>query len=168
MDRVWGPEPDQRNEFRIETPRLVLDVPEPADAPALYTLVGGADRDEVCATLLWEGPDDVTEIEAWIVRCRTATFEPFGLHWVLRDRTGDLTGTAGTAIGAAGTRSARLAPDVERVAERAFSGHPEFGGGPIAAAFVSHAARPGFRTVAARVGDAVVGFGYGMWSFTGS
>lgn len=104
MDRVWGPEPDQRNEFRIETPRLVLDVPEPADAPTLYALVGGSDRDEVCATLLWEGPDDVTEIEAWIVRCRTATFEPFGLHWVLRDRTGDLTGTAGTAIGAAGTR----------------------------------------------------------------
>ncbi len=28
----------------------------------------------------------------------------FGFHWVLRDRTGDLTGMAGLALGAIGTR----------------------------------------------------------------
>lgn len=101
---TWGPDPDQRNEFRLVTARTVLDVPVAEDAPALFALVGGPDRDAVCASLLWDGPDEVAEMAAWISRCREQTFEPYGLHWVVRDRTGDITGTAGTPLGAAGTR----------------------------------------------------------------
>ncbi len=104
MEASWGPDPHARNDAVLTTPRLVLDVPDPADAATLYELAGGPDRDAVCEMLLWEGPDDVAEMETWIDRCRTATFEPFGFHWVLRDRTGDLTGTPGTPLGSAGTR----------------------------------------------------------------
>lgn len=37
-------------------------------------------------------------------QCRTKSYGEWGLHWVVRDRTGELTGTAGLAIGAIGTR----------------------------------------------------------------
>ena len=81
-----------------------MEVPDPADAPTLYGLVGGSDRQEITATLLWDGPDAVSDIEAWIDLCRVNPFEASGFHWVVRDASGDLAGTPGQAMGSIGTR----------------------------------------------------------------
>jgi ribosomal-protein-alanine N-acetyltransferase len=102
--RRTGPDPAERNTYRFSTPRLRVEVPEPADAPVLYGLVGGPDREEVTATLLWDGPEALAESESWIEHCRNDSFGDFGFHWVIRDRAGDLTGRAGRAMGAIGTR----------------------------------------------------------------
>lgn len=99
-----GPDPASTNTHRIETARLVIEMPEPSDAPTLFSLVGGSDRAEVCATLVWDGPDDVAEVKTWIERCRTERFEPFGFHWVIRDRHGAVAGEPGSVLGAIGTR----------------------------------------------------------------
>lgn len=98
-----GPDPVSTNTHAYETPRLTIEVPDPWDAPRLYQLVGGPDREEICATLQWDGPDSLAEVERWIAACRTATFRDFGYHWVIRD-AGPVTGTAGLVLGAIGTR----------------------------------------------------------------
>ncbi len=99
-----GPAPDAKNTFSFETHRLVVDLPTLADAPVIFDLIGGEDRREVCATLQWDGPDEVSEIEDWITKAYNATFDDFGFHWAIRDKTGQLTGRAGEALGAIGTR----------------------------------------------------------------
>lgn len=99
-----GPDPDRTLTDALETARLVLDVPGPPDVAELYRLVGGSDREAICAHLVWEGPDDEADIAAWVDKCRTLPFEPFGFHWVLRDRTGEIAGTAGAPLGSVGTR----------------------------------------------------------------
>jgi len=103
-DARLGPPGDARNVHTMTTERLVVTVPEPEDAPALYTLVGQADREAIVRTLLWEGPDSRDDVTRWIERCRHEPFEPFGFHWVLRDRTGALSGASGTPLGSIGTR----------------------------------------------------------------
>lgn len=70
MDRS-GPPPDSRNHHRLMTARLDVELPDPKDAPVLFELVGGTHRREVCATLLWDGPDHVSEVESWIERCHS-------------------------------------------------------------------------------------------------
>lgn len=99
-----GPAPDSTNIYSLTTERLEIALPEPEDAPQLFSLVGGEDRRAVCATLLWDGPDDISEVEAWIDGCRTAGYADWGYHWVVRDRTGDIAGERGVALGGIGTR----------------------------------------------------------------
>ncbi len=103
MDRT-GPDVDSLNTLRFTTERLLVDLPQPDDADVLFHLVGGPDRDAICATLAWDGPDDRSDTDWWIERCRTATYGEWGYHWVLRDRSGDLAGATGRALGAIGTR----------------------------------------------------------------
>ena len=97
-----GPAPDRLNRHGFATERLIVDLPTQDDANALYHLVGGPDRRELCATLMWDGPDDLDEIRSWIDKCENETFEDFGYHWILRDRSGAVCG-AGQAVGAMGT-----------------------------------------------------------------
>jgi [ribosomal protein S5]-alanine N-acetyltransferase len=104
---------------------LRVDLPRSEDAVEIYRLVGGDDREVVCATLVWDGPEDIENIEWWIDRCSKATFADWGYHWVVRDRVGDLTGTAGTPLGAVGTR-----PRSEGVADVGYwIGRPYWGMG---------------------------------------
>ena len=81
-----------------------MDAPGAEDAPALFELIGGSDREVVTASLRWDGPDDISEIESWIERCRVNPFGESGFHWVIRDTSGELTGTSGQAMGSIGTR----------------------------------------------------------------
>jgi len=98
-----GPDPRGLNTYSLATPRLDIVVPEQTDADTLYHLVGGPDRREVCANLVWDGPDSIVDILSWIEKCHTSRYRDWGFHWTIRDRSGDLTKTAGTAIGAIGT-----------------------------------------------------------------
>jgi ribosomal-protein-alanine N-acetyltransferase len=94
-----GPDRAAKNTYRLDTDRLVIDVPSEEDAPSLYELVGGADRQEVTAGLIWEGPDAISDTIGFIREARTKHFGDGGFHWAIHDRTGQLTGTPGTAIG---------------------------------------------------------------------
>jgi len=107
MEPAWGrtgPADDSTNTYRFTTDRLTVELPVAEDAAELYRLVGGDDRAAICATLVWDGPEDLAESVWWVEQCRTATYGEWGYHWVVRDRIGDLAGTAGQAIGAIGTR----------------------------------------------------------------
>lgn len=108
-----GPDPEATNTHAFETERLVIEVPGLDDVDPLFALVGGPDRDEICATLVWDGPDDRADTLWWVERCRTAPFAEWGFHWVIRDRTGQLAGTARQPLGAIGTRSAGVAGRVD-------------------------------------------------------
>jgi len=99
-----GPDPSSRNTYSLSTARLLLEPPGPKDAFVLYELAGGSHREEVTATLVWDGPDSVSDMEAWIEQCRVEPFDDFGFFWVIRDASGDLTGTAGRAMGIIGSR----------------------------------------------------------------
>lgn len=99
-----GPTPDSTNTHGLMTERVEIMLPEPGDAAQLFSLVGGEDRRMVCATMLWDGPDEISEVEDWIERCRTAGYGEWGYHWVLRDRAGEIAGVPGIALGAIGTR----------------------------------------------------------------
>ena len=101
-----GPPPHALNTHSFRTKRLVIDLPKADDAERLYQLVGGPDRREVCGTLLWDGPDDISDTQSWVEQCATASFESFGFHWVIRDRTGEIGDTAHEVLGAIGTRPA--------------------------------------------------------------
>lgn len=103
MDR-FGPDPAARNRHRCRTERVSIELPDAGDVDELYRLLSGEERRAVCATLAWDGPEDRSEVQAWVERCRTMSFEDWGFHWVVRDRSGDLTGSTGQALGAIGTR----------------------------------------------------------------
>ena len=94
-----GPDRASTNTYRLETERLVLAVPSETDAPSLYQLVGGKDRMEVTAGLIWDGPDEIGDTIAYIRQARTERWGDGGFHWAIHDRTGELTGGIGTAIG---------------------------------------------------------------------
>ncbi len=49
----------------------------------------------VTDTLLWDGPETVEDIARFFRNHTTGTFEPHGFHWLLRDRTGEITGKEG-------------------------------------------------------------------------
>lgn len=99
-----GPDPKSLNSHSFTTDRLHVGLPTPQDAQTLFDLVGGADRRAICSTLIWDGPKDVAEVADWIDQCGRETYEDWGFHWVIRDRTGTLTGNRGVVLGAIGTR----------------------------------------------------------------
>jgi RimJ/RimL family protein N-acetyltransferase len=103
MERT-GPPADSRNTHRLVTERLIIEVPEPGDTAAVFDLVGGEFRAEVTETLVWDGPDSIADVEGWIDRCRSASYADWGYHWVIRDGSGDPSGTPGVVLGAVGTR----------------------------------------------------------------
>ena len=100
-----GPVPTSKNIFSFDTEHLQIELPRPDDAPILFGLIGSEHRREVTATLLWDGPDHISDIEEWIEKCSTKTFADYGFHWAVRDKTGEFTGRAGEAMGAIGTRA---------------------------------------------------------------
>ena len=102
-----GPPPDSKNIHSFETKRLRVDLPTAADADDMYALLSGEQRQVVCSTLAWNGPEDLAEIQGWIEKCRTLSFSEWGYHWVLRDRLGAITGEADRVVGAIGTRPVR-------------------------------------------------------------
>jgi [ribosomal protein S5]-alanine N-acetyltransferase len=94
-----GPDRAALNTYRIETERLFLEVPAESDAPTLFALVGGDDRLEVTAGLIWDGPDEVSDTLAFIRAARSKTYGEGGFSWAIHDRSGDFTGNPGAAIG---------------------------------------------------------------------
>lgn len=99
-----GPDPASTNTHGFETTRLHIDLPRREDAQDLCALMTGDLREEICATLLWDGPQDLSEVEGWVESCRTRSYDDWGFHWVIRDRVGTLTGVEGAPLGAIGTR----------------------------------------------------------------
>lgn len=89
---------------RMMTERLELSFGSDEDAAALFPYVHGHAGRAVTDTLLWDGPARVEDISAFFRSHTTGTWAVDGFHWVLRDRDGSLSGTAGTAIGAIGMR----------------------------------------------------------------
>jgi RimJ/RimL family protein N-acetyltransferase len=94
-----GPDRAAKNTYRLETDRLVIEVPSEEDAPSLYELVGGDDRYEVTAGLIWDGPDEISDTIGFIRLSQNDRFGDSGFHWAIHDKKGHLTGIAGTAIG---------------------------------------------------------------------
>ena len=94
-----GPDRAALNTYRIETQRLILEVPAESDAPTLFALVGGEDRLEVTAGLLWDGPDEVSETLGFIRQAQTERYGDSGFHWAIRDRAGTITGSSGSVLG---------------------------------------------------------------------
>ena len=121
-----GPDRAALNTYRIETERLVLEVPSESDAPTLFALVGGAHRPEVTAGLLWDGPDEISETVGFIRQAQTERYGESGFHWAIRDRTGALTGSSGTAVGMI---SARPSSDAGRGDVGYWLGKPYWGQG---------------------------------------
>lgn len=99
-----GPDLDALNTYRFETRRLLIELPDAQDVDEIYRLVGGEDRRQVCSTLTWDGPDSRSDVEQWIQKCCTEPYGRWGFHWVIRDPSGELTGSPGQAVGAIGTR----------------------------------------------------------------
>jgi [ribosomal protein S5]-alanine N-acetyltransferase len=104
-----GPDRAAVNTHRIGTERLILEVPAESDAPALFALVGGEDRLEVTAGLLWDGPDEISETLGFIRQAQTERYGESGFHWAIRDRIGIITGSPGTAIGMISARPSSVA-----------------------------------------------------------
>jgi RimJ/RimL family protein N-acetyltransferase len=99
-----GPDPNSTNTFRLDTERLIIAVPIEDDAPSLYDLVGGQDRVEMTAGLIWDGPDQIGDTLEFIRKAQTDRFGDGGFHWAIHDRDGSVSGTAGKAIGMIGAR----------------------------------------------------------------
>ncbi len=99
-----GPDPDRRNDIVLTTDRLTLDLPIPDDASTLFGLVGGADRHRICRFLIWDGPESMADIQGHVERSQDARYGDSGFHWTIRDRTGELSGSAGAPLGSIGTR----------------------------------------------------------------
>jgi RimJ/RimL family protein N-acetyltransferase len=99
-----GPGATATNTHRIETERLLIEVPTVDDAHALFDLVGGTDRVEITEYLIWDGPDHLSETREFIEKVRTEWYGANGFHWVIRDRHGLFTAAPGTPMGMIGTR----------------------------------------------------------------
>jgi ribosomal-protein-alanine N-acetyltransferase len=84
------------------TPRLELSPGTSDDAVVLFPHVHGENGRQVTDTLMWDGPDAVDDMVGFFELHKTSTFAEGGFHWLLRDRTGDLTGRPGEALGAIG------------------------------------------------------------------
>lgn len=94
-----GPDRAAINTYRLETGRLVLEVPAEADAPDLFVLVGGVDRPEMTAGLIWDGPAEISETLGFIRQAQTERYGDSGFHWAIRDGAGMFTEKPGTALG---------------------------------------------------------------------
>lgn len=102
MSTKPGPDPASTNDTAITTDRLELSFGTDQDARDLFPFVHGEAGRTVTDTLLWDGPETVEDIAAFLRKHTTGTFDPDGFHWLLRDRTGEITGRAGRAIGSIG------------------------------------------------------------------
>ena len=95
--------PDARNDFPpIETPRLQLSFGTREDATILFPYVHGKEGRLVTDTLIWDGPDTVEDMSNFFALQETGTFAEHGFNWMLRDRTGELTGESGTTLASIG------------------------------------------------------------------
>lgn len=101
-ERDAGPRPEQTNDTVLHTTRLELSFGTDADAEILYPYVHGEPGRAVTDFLLWDGPDTVEDIARFFRRHTTGSFVPHGFHWLIRDRTGDVTGTPGSPMGGIG------------------------------------------------------------------
>jgi ribosomal-protein-alanine N-acetyltransferase len=97
-----GPDPDSTNDTTLETPRLELSFGTDEDAEELYPYVHGELGRAVTDNLLWDGPKTIDDIAGFFRKHTTGTFVPHGFHWLLRDRTGTITGRAGSPMGSIG------------------------------------------------------------------
>jgi len=129
-----GPDRAALNTYRIETERLVLEVPAESDAPTLFALVGGEDRLEMTAGLLWDGPDEISETVGFIRQAQTERYGESGFHWAIRDRTGAITGSSGTAVGMI---SARPSSEAGRGDVGYWLGKPYWGQGLMREALIA-------------------------------
>ena len=129
-----GPDRASTNTYRLETERLVLAVPSETDALSLYQLAVGKDRMEVTAGLIWDGPDEIGDTIGYIRQARTERWGDGGFHWAIHDRTGELTGGIGTAIGMI---SARPSDQPGRGDVGYWLGRPYWGRGLMREALIS-------------------------------
>lgn len=97
-----GPDPTSTNSSVLETERLELSFGTDQDARDLFPFVHGEPGRKVTDSLLWNGPETVEDIAAFLRKHTTGTFDPDGFHWLLRDRTGEITGMEGQAMGSIG------------------------------------------------------------------
>jgi ribosomal-protein-alanine N-acetyltransferase len=86
----------------IMTPRLELSQGTSDDAVVLFPHVHGENGRQVTDTLIWDGPDAVADLVSFFELHKISTFAEGGFQWLLRDRTGYLTGRPGEALGAIG------------------------------------------------------------------
>ena len=89
----------------MATERLELSFGRPEDADVLFPYLHGEPGRPVTDFLLWDGPEVPTDLSSYFEHHSTGTFNEQGFHWLLRDRTGELTGSVGEAMGAIGLRS---------------------------------------------------------------
>ncbi len=97
-----GPNPTSTNTSVLATERLELSFGTDQDALDLFPFVHGDPGRKVTDTLLWNGAETVEDIASFFRRHTTGTFDPDGFNWLLRDRTGDITGNVGQAMGSIG------------------------------------------------------------------
>ena len=95
------------------TARLELSKGTPDDAIALFPYVHGDEGRRVTDTLLWDGPDVVEDMTSFYELHETRTFAEHGFHWILRDRTGQLTNEGGTPLGSIGLEPGKDDEDCE-------------------------------------------------------
>ena len=101
---LTGPDPDAHNDTELETPRLLLGFGRAEDADVLFPFVHGDAGRAVTDFLLWDGPDEPADMAEFFRLHTEGTFVPHGFHWLLRDRTGAITGEPGRAMGSLGMR----------------------------------------------------------------
>lgn len=99
-----GPDPNSSNNSVLTTARLELSSGTDQEATDLFPFVHGEPGRAVTDSLLWNGPETVEEIAAFFRKHTTGTFDPDGFHWLLRDRTGEVAGNVGQAMGSIGIR----------------------------------------------------------------
>lgn len=97
-----GPNPRSSNSTILHSDRLVLSFGTDEDAPVLFPYVHGEQGRAVTDYLLWDGPDEPSDLASFFRRHTTGTFVSDGFHWLIRDRHGDITGTKGEAMGSVG------------------------------------------------------------------
>lgn len=88
----------------ITTERLELSFGKPQDVDVIFPYVHGEPGRVVTDLLVWDGPAEPGEAVAFFELHHSGTFGENGFHWLLRDRTGAITGTVGEAMGSIGVR----------------------------------------------------------------
>lgn len=84
--------------------RLDLTFGSADDVAELYRFVAKDGPGDVTDFLCWDGADGPEELAGYFDGHATATFADGGYHYLLRDRTGELSGSRGRALGSIGIR----------------------------------------------------------------
>ena len=140
--------PDAHFDFSpVITPRLELCPGTSDDAAVLFPHVHGENGRPVTDTLIWDGPDAVEALASFFELHKTSSFAEGGFHWLLRDRTGNLTGRPREALGAIGLEEGAKEDECEI---GYWLAPPYWGKGLMAEAIVTicGASRPRFRRAA--------------------